>query len=300
MFKATYKDWPNRHKKLLHVTAAVMILLFVLMWFGIYPRWRALLALQEEVQNNHEKLEKYGIPLDAELLNTHIHECIDSLEDRNGNKGLVSVSNDVIERATRTFDDVIREAYPPTDELSSREIFYTTSTRIDYKDLYDRISSEFKESGINISLKSLEPEEDNSEPVFQLMLKLWTLRYLLRAAVQNNLTIEKNNEGMARINVMRTTAYSMSENEKPYLLEFPIILRFKGTMDNFLSFMKAIQQDNVCLPMKTISVHSTPPSDFPAGESRDISELNFRITCSSFFKPQSANAKKAAKGDSLQ
>ncbi len=300
MFKATYRDWPNRHKKLLHVTAAVMVLLLVLMWLGIYPRWRGLVSLRDDVKDMRTKLEKMGIPLDATMLNEHIHDCIASLEDHDGRKGLVSISNDIIDRATKTFDDDIREAYPPTEGASSFDLFYNNSTRIDYKDLYDRITSEFKEHDISISQKNFEPDEDSSEPVFQLMLKLWTVRYLARALVQNNLSLEKNEEGGSRIHPMRTIAYTLSPKEEPYLLEFPVILRFSGTMDNFLSFLKSLQNENIFLPMKTISVHSTPPEDFPPGEKRDIKVLHFRITCSSFYKAPSAVAPKDKGGEARQ
>ena len=297
MFKPNYKDLPNRHKKLLHLTAAALFVMLVIMWFVIYPRLKWRTAFQEEISAERTRLRKSGVPLDAQMLNAHIRECIDSLEDTNGSKGLVSISNETIERATRTFDDDIREAYPPTDSSSSMELFYNNSTRIDYKDLFDRISSEFKEYDISISQKTFEPDEDNSEPVFQLMLKLWTTRYLVRAAVKNNLTIHKDEDGLAQIHAMRTTAYTLSANEKPYLLEFPIVMRFNGTMDNFLSFMKAIQNDNLFLPMKTISVNSKPPADFPPGESRNITELSFRITCSSFFKTQQEKVVKTANGE---
>jgi len=300
MYKTNYRDLPHRHKKLLHLTAAALLVMLVMMWFGIYPRmkWRA--SFEEQIMEERAKLKKSGVPLDATVLNAHIRECIDSLEDKNGSKGLVSISNEIIEKATRTFDDDIREAYPATETASSMELFYNNSTRIDYKDLFDRISSEFKEYDISISQKTFEPDEDNSEPVFQLMLKLWTTRYLVRAAVKNNLTLAKNEDGLSRINVMRTAAYTLSQNENPYLLEFPIALRFSGTMENFLSFMKSLQNDNLFLPMKTISVKSKPPVDFPPGESRNITELDFRITCSSFFNtPQDKNDKgnKSPNGD---
>ena len=298
MFKTNYKDLPKRHKKLLHLTAAALFVTLVLMWFVIYPRVKWQASFREQIQSERTRLEKSKVPLDAKLLNDHIRECIDSLEDSHGNKGLVSISDDIIERATRTFDDDIRETYPPTDISSSMELFYNNSTRIDYKDLYDRISSEFKEYDISISQKALEPDEDNSEPVFQLMLKLWTMRYLVRSAVKNNLSIDKDADGYSRINAMRTTAYTLAANEKPYLLEFPIVMRFNGTMDNFLSFMKSLQNNNLFLPMKTISVNSRPPSDFPPGESRDINELSFRVTCSSFFKTQPEKVVNATDGES--
>ncbi|MBQ7651497.1 MAG: hypothetical protein IJS15_11095 [Victivallales bacterium] len=298
MFKTNYKDLPNRHKKLLHFTAAALFVMLILMWFVIYPRlkWRA--SFQEEILIERAKLKKSGVPLDARMLNDHIRECIDSLEDTGKSKGLVSISNDIIERATRTFDDDIRETYPKTESSSSMELFYNNSTRIDYKDLYDRITSEFKEYDISISQKTLEPDEDNSEPVFQLMLKLWTMRYLVRAAVKNNLLMDKDEEGFSRINAMRTTAYTLSPNDMPYLLEFPIVLRFSGTMENFLSFIKSLQNDNLFIPMKTILVNSRPPSDFPPGESRDITGLSFRVTCSSFFKTQPDKPVKPTVGES--
>lgn len=284
MFRPSFKDWPFRHKRLLHATAAVLAVILAVLWGVVYPNWRRLQTLEDDVNTMRKRLEKKQIQLDAALLQEHIRRCNAAMEDSKEHKGLVSISNETIDMATRSFDDDIRDAYPATENSSSADLFIESSTKIDYKDLYDRVASEFSNYNVKLSQKSIEPDEENNEPVYQLMLKLWTIRNIVRAAVQNNLKVENNENDISRIHALKTVAYTIGNDDQPYLLEFSVSIRMSGTMENFLSFAKALQKDNLFMPIKTITVYSDPPGVFPPGQSTEINSLHFRTTCSAFFK----------------
>ena len=102
----------------------------------------------------------------------------------------MKAADDTLARAAMTFHNEIHNVYPSDEPrgLSPEDQFVYNSTRIDYKDLSDRIKSEFKEKNIIITEKRF--ETDTAEPVFHLMLKLWVIRILLHNALDNSLAVE--------------------------------------------------------------------------------------------------------------
>ncbi len=189
-----------------------------------------------------------------------------------------------------TFRNEIHNVYPSDEPhgLSPEDQFVYNSTRIDYKDLSDRIKSEFKEKNIIITEKCF--ETDTAEPVFHLMLKLWVIRILLHNALDNSLAVEAEENGEARISATRTFAYAIgSDTAKPYLLEFPVSIHLTGTMENFLKFIKSLQEKDLYLPLKHIRVYSEPPKELPPGAKIDVSQLHFRASFSAFFPAPSSN-----------
>ncbi|MBO7619874.1 MAG: hypothetical protein J6T06_05140, partial [Victivallales bacterium] len=173
MFKPSYKDWPKGYHRLLHYTIILMAVALAALWLGIYPRWRNLLSLQTQNEQKRAKLEKSGVLLDPAMLKTHIEECNDILNGKQDTDGLVKAADETLARAAMTFRNEIHNVYPSDEPrgLSPEDQFVYNSTRIDYKDLSDRIKSEFKEKNIIFTEKNF--ETDTAEPVFHLMLKLW-------------------------------------------------------------------------------------------------------------------------------
>ena len=268
MFKPSYKDWPKGYHRLLHYTIILMVVSLAALWLGVFPRWRNLESLREQNEQKRAKLEKSGVLLDPAMLKQHIEEC----------------------RAALTFRNEIHNVYPSDEPhgLSPEDQFVYNSTRIDYKDLSDRIKSEFKEKNIIITEKCF--ETDTAEPVFHLMLKLWVIRILLHNALDNSLAVEAEENGEARISATRTFAYAIgSDTAKPYLLEFPVSIHLTGTMENFLKFIKSLQEKDLYLPLKHIRVYSEPPKELPPGAKIDVSQLHFRASFSSFFPAPSSN-----------
>ncbi len=294
MFQPTYRDWPKGYHQLLHYTVILAVLMLVIFWLGIYPRWHNLETLRKSVDQQSRALEKNDVQLDSNVLKAHIKKCDAILQGEPRQPGLVSVADDTIARATATFQDEIRSLYPGVspEGLGPQEQFVANSTRIDYKDLSDRIKSEFKEKGIVFSEKRI--ETDSAEPVFHLMLKLWAIRHLVRGALACGLEVERNEEGEARISATRTLAFSLEkDNSKPYLLEFPVMLSLSGGMEELLSFMHTLQEGEVFLPVKNIRIHSQPPASIRPGERLDLKRLHFHLRVSAFFPMPSLPAAKA-------
>ncbi|MBO7619054.1 MAG: hypothetical protein J6T06_00980, partial [Victivallales bacterium] len=217
-------------------------------------------------------------------------ECNDILNGKQDTDGLVKAADDTLARAAMTFRSEIHNVYPSDEPrgLSPEDQFVYNSTRIDYKDLSDRIKSEFKEKNIIFTEKCF--ETDTAEPVFHLMLKLWTCRILLHNALANSLAVETEENGEAKLSATHTLAYAIgNDNAKPYLLEFPVTLHLVGTMENFLKFIKSLQENDLYLPIKNIRVYSQPPQELPVGAKLDLSQLHFRVIFSAFFPAPSSN-----------
>ena len=290
MFKPSYKDWPKGYRKLLHYTIILLVVSLAALWLGLYPSWRSLENLREKNEEKRAKLEKSGVQLNPDMLKKHIEECNDILNGTQDASGLVKTADETLNKATATFRNEIHNSYPSDEPhgLSPEDQFVYNSTRIDYKDLSDRIKSEFKERNIIISEKRF--EADTAEPVFHLMLKLWTIRILLRNALASSLSVDADENGEAKISAIRTLAYSIgNDNAKPYLLEFPVTIHLTGTMENFLKFVDSLHEHDLYLPIKNIRVNSEPPKELPPGAKLDISQLHFRVTCSAFFPASSSN-----------
>ena len=284
MFKPTYKEWPKGYRNLLHYTIILMMAVLTALWLGIYPRWKGLGNLLEKITSQQSKLEKSGVALNSDMLKKHIAECNDILNGTETAEGLVKIADETIAKAAETFKNDIHNIYPSDEPngLSPEDQFVYNATRIDYKDLSDRIKSEFKEKNVIINEKSF--ETDTAEPVFHLMLKLWTIRILLRSAIASSLAVDSTENGEARLSATRTIAYSNgNDNAKPYLLEFPVSIHLTGTMDNFLNFAKSLQQNGFYLPIKNLRVFSEPPKTLPPGAKAEIERIHFRVTCSAFF-----------------
>lgn len=284
MFEPTFKDWPRSHRRLLFVTIILMVTAVAVLWFLIYPRWRVLVEIQSANDDMRTKLQKQGVRLDHDMLQRHNEECIKALNGTFNTPGLIAKADETIEKATSTFHKDILELYlgDETHGKSQEEIFITNTTRIDYIDLADRIKSEFKTKNIIFSEKYL--ERDTAEPIYQLILKLWTVRAVVRTALDNHLTVEEDQNGEASIKARRTIAYALNQhNANHYLLEFPISFRFNGTMDNFMAFAKSLNSNGTFLTLKHIRIFSQPPKEFPPEAHLSVSDLNFNVVYSTFF-----------------
>lgn len=298
MYKPKLKDWPYSHVRLMHITVSGLALALLVLWLLVYPSWRRLKVLRQDTEAARIELEKSGIQLDEAVLSRHISDCIASLAGDETRLGLVDVAGNAMALAMQTFADEINAAYASESSTATRqsavEKFVEGSTRIDYKVLYDRVYSECASCNVDISQATISPDEDSNEPVYQQMLKLWTMRFLVMQAVDNGLSFETAKDNAPAIRAFRSKAYLNKGSERPYLLEFPVLLRMEGKLENFISFAKGLQGGRRFLPIKSIEIHSTPPGDFPPGERRELSNLHFRIVCSAFFvEPQPANGEQA-------
>ena len=284
-----YRQWPRFHRQLLQFTLIMLALLLLVLWFHVFPRWQVLRQQSEQIEYDKKKFENNKYPLDALLLEQHLKECEEQLQGANGKDGLVTLSAKTLEMASSTFKNDIQTAYPPDDDSDTKEtaeeVFINHSSRIDFKDLFDRLNTSLNESGLSITVQSLGLEEESLEPVYQQILKLWTIRKLITLAADNHLTIESTTEGIADIRAPRVVAYTLdAKAETPYLLELPVRIHLAGTMQDFLKFVKSLQGNDIFIPMKRLIIYSKPPQTLPPGETKNIDTLHFSVVCTSFFK----------------
>lgn len=291
MYRPKIKDWPAGYIRLMQFAAVVAVLTVFVLWFGAYPRWRRMQVLRQEVENTRRELEKGGVLIDQSVLKGHISKCRISLNGDELRPGLVVKADTALEMAANTFTEEIENAYPGP---SSRDFFIEGATRIDYKDLYDRVSSEFASSGVVLRQTIFSSGDENEEPVYQQMLKLWTIRRLVRTALKNGLKIESDSDNVSRIRALKSISYinidksadNRAQQNEPYLMEFPVRMFISGSMEKFLGFAADLQADGSFLPIKNISIYTLPPDELPPGETRRVSELKIKVVCSSFFALQ--------------
>ncbi len=283
-----YRNWPLRHRRLLQVTLALLVLFLFAFWTRIFPRWKFLNKLEQDLAQERSTLKRHDYPMDATALKEHLDTCLRQLEGTRQKGGLIQVADETLKYATSTFHEDIIKAYPTESyaRTTSEEIFIRNATRIDYKDLYDRVSSEFQAENISFNPKTFGLEDDSPEPPYQMMIKLWTVRKMVALALKHHLKIEEGEpSGSAYLRILPVIAYTLGKSsDKPYLLEFPIRMKVGGTMEDFLQFIGELQTDEVYLPLKALEIHSTPPADLPPGEERLVDQLHFSIVCSSFFR----------------
>ena len=284
-----YSQWPKYPRQLLQFTLVMLALLLLVLWLHVLPRWQVLRQQSEQLEYDRKKFESNKYPMDLALIEQHLNECQEQLMGSNGSDGLIKLSAKTLEMASNTFKSDIHTAYPP-ESLASTEtpenVFVNHASRIDFKDLFDRLNTSLSVEEITITVQSLGLDEESPEPVYQQILKLWTIRKLVFLATENQLSVESNSEGTAAaIRANRVVAYKLDDkDEVPYLLEFPVRIHLSGTMKDFLKFVKSLQGNDTFIPMKRLIIHSLPPQTLPPGETKTIETLHFSIVCSSFFK----------------
>ena len=71
----------------------------------------------------------------------------------------------------------------------------------------------------------------------------------------------------------------------PYLAEFPISLRLRGSLDSMLKFLKELQGSNLFLPVSSFEIFAMPPERIVGGADGVLSSgvLYFNFVCSSFL-----------------
>ena len=282
MFSPTYHNLPGHQRRLLAVT-----LLFLAGFAGIY------LFLLKPARTRCDEFRAKVVQSEAELLKTQWPHNPRELTEQlaavqlilNGaspeNPGLVDTANAAIAQATCTFRKEIRDRFD--DNIQ----FMNSVTRIDYKDLYDRITSELKGAGVTLKDSHFAPAENNQTPIYQQIFKLWTAELLVQIARRNQLKILTDGEASA-IDPLAPIAYVASEapGTPPYLVEFPVRIRLQGKVADFLAFMSELQNDRRFIPMKHLSVTTAPPSKPVPGTENVVDEATFNVVCSAFLLPE--------------
>ena len=283
MFSPTFQDWPRLNRLMLFALLAVLGTALLVLYLYVMPKWRQHQDYQQAIREKENRLAATPWPQDTELLRHQYRLIREKLDGVPGTDqiGLAKLSEDIIQQATSTFSERI------LSQFDSARHFINGVSRLDYKDSYDRFAQELAEQQLTIESTRFGLNEDGQDPVWQMILKLWTAQTLCQLARENHLSILADEDGNAAITALPPISYALTEKDAPppYLLEFPVQLRLAGHLEDFLRFAQQLSTPVRFLPLKQLEISTTPPDPPIPGQTNRVDTAVFTIVCSSFFQP---------------
>ncbi len=276
-------SWPQRNRRLFVACAVAVAVLVIWNLFFISPLRRNYRNMRNTVRQKEAQLDAAGWPKDEQALIRQLDMAMKTLngDEEQALQGLTQVTEDIIDLASATFRERIEMSNP--DGIVA---FMDSVTKIDYKLLYDNVAAEFAKHGVTLDATYFGLADDSQEPIWRMIFKLWTAEELVTLAAKNHLTIVSDENGIAKVRALSPKCYALTDGEDadPYLLEFPVRITVEGASYDLLSFINDLQSEQRFMPVKQISVRTTPPAIPAAGGDVAVATLRSTLTCSSFFK----------------
>ena len=284
MFTPTFQDWPRPNRLLLYALLTTFVLALLVLYLYVMPKWRQYQNYQQTIAEKEAQLAATPWPQEMKLLKLQYENVRERLDGIPGTDqiGLATLTEGILRQATSTFEERILA------QFDSPQHFITSVSRIDYQGAYDRFAQELAEQELTLDAAYFGLNEDGQEPVWQMILKLWTAQQICQMAQKNHLSIV-GEDGIAALTALPPISYALDEAESmpPYLLEFPARVKLMGRLDDFLCFAQSLS-DSVCfLPIRQLEVHTLPPQPPIPGQVNRVDTAVFTIVCSSFLQPRS-------------
>lgn len=288
MFIPEIKDWPAPHRKLLFALLIAIVAILLLAWLFLAPRLRQYQKTRELCKECEAELAKWIWPSNAQQLQTQYNISQEKLLGDETIPGLRQIATSAVQRAVSSFQEQIKTAYPAETPEESLQLFVNTASRIDYRLFANQIDQELQKQNLHLPAALLTVEENSKTPIYQKVLHIWTLQKLLHIALESNLAIAPSaTEGECEVALLPVLSYRINQSDTdPYLQEFPVKFTVTGTLDTFLAFLKALQDNEAFLPVKQLAIESRPPQEATAGQDVVIQQHAFTVVCTSFFLPQ--------------
>jgi len=299
MFKPEYKDWPMAHRRLMGIFVAVLAVWGLLFWLLVSPKWLLYKKTMREHDALAKKTKKIAWPQDASLLRKQLEQCQNELNGAQETTGLKTLEKEVMAKATSTFNAEIAAAYAAPTLNESIRIFTENASRIDYKFIASQLEAELIKRNCHLPPQLMTIEENAETPIYQKVLHIWTLRLVIEKAYAQELELVADGQGgNCAVSLLPTISYKLFQKEKkPYLQEFPVQLKLRGTIDAFLKFAASLQQSDCFVPMKQMSVSSLPPEDVSLGHDVSVASQEFCVVCTSLFQPPRSEAQREKQQD---
>ncbi len=289
------RPWPKCHKTLLGVTIVLALVLLGVAFLRLRPNWNEYRDLTDERAFLEEKLKASAWPRDSQRLEALLKEYEKRLnKDTGTGVGLKAQTDQVLRQATSLFLKRI------TDEYGSVADFMQKASQTEYKDQYDRLDSYLLGKQLQLDPATYGLNVSTSEPQkYQMLLKLWTTQAVVETALACNLRIASRRAGgqggrpAAQITALPMRPYILSVNSAaPYLMEFPVQLEVRGSMESFSKFVDALCSDGKFLPMTCMEISVTAPAvgkrtAKPDQDGRIRTHgIVARVVCSGFSLPE--------------
>ena len=80
-------------------------------------------------------------------------------------------------------------------------------------------------------------------------------------------------------------AYMIKDKTTPYLAEFPVALKLKGSLNSMMEFLNKLQGDDLFLPVSSFEIFAVPPAKIAGGADGQLvsGTMHFNLVCSSFL-----------------
>lgn len=290
------KDWPLQYRVLARLAMGALALLVMGCLFILHPTRARLERQKAEIERKTDYLKGMQLPLDSVLLGERLRDAMRLLEgdDDEDMTGLLAVARETLEEATQPLDARIRQNYG--DNLA----FIYGATRLDSKDLQERIIKEFGEG--NPKFLGMNPEEIREQPVWQTIAKLWTVREILGEARDAGLEVAPPAaDGKPSVTAMPIVGYTLDDTSSGsiYLLEFPVNATFSGTLAQFLVFVQSLQDERRFIPLKRLSIRTLPPEALLAGSDNAVDKCLFTVRCCAFMAAKGTEPQPPDRGDEV-
>ena len=293
------QQWPEKHRTLLGVVFLLTIACVLFGMIRLRPSWMAYDEARSDHARVERKLEESQWPRDSERMRKLLDSYQTMLNGRKDEPGLKKQVDELMLRATSMFAGRIKKEYGVSAEDSGIVNFMEKASQIEYKDQFNRLYTELEGKGVRLEQPVFGMDESTAEPFkYQMRLKLWTVEALTELVLKHNLRFtreagagsrDRNNPSMITVLPMR--AYVIDKNDKaPYLLEFPVRMEVQGSMANFASFVDALQDEGVFLPMSQMEMRTVLPNlrQPPRANQDDemvVQNVVVTVVCSAFFRP---------------
>ncbi len=295
------KQWPAQHKNLAACMLFVIVACLTFVFLAIRPMLVSVNDKREELEEIQKKLREAGWPMRIAPL-TALHESYRKrLEGTNRKRsdgtvdgGLIARSEEVLKYSTGLFKRKIDSIFGSTHD------FMNDVSRLDYVEEFNQLEQRLSAYDIRLAEKVFGLSEDTAGvETYQLLLQVWTVDAVVRLLQKCNLAVTKEpipvptglgNDVMASsIRVMPAITYVLQPGDKdPYVMEFPVRITLRGSVDDFMTFVKSLNMDDSFLALNRFEIFTENPN--VAGRpgpdvSIQVKKLQAVVQCSAFFRP---------------
>jgi hypothetical protein len=274
------KSWLYIHRLLLGIALAVFGLQLLLYIMVLRPQKSAIAEHRESITKKRQRLTGTEWPLQAEVLKQYDSTLLAKLE---GPGGIQEQATQLMRRAASTFQERIARNHEQASD------FMQGVSRLDYQEEFNRVQRRAAGQGIYFSPEVLNLAEDTAiQHIYQAMLQVWALDSLLDCVQHSGMGIathqqlSSSSDGgkhpVALVSMQPMEAYfTDAKSSVPYLLEFPIRLTLIGQSEQFLSFLQALDSEQLFMPIRHFECQLLPP------KGDQDAQLRAELSCVAFF-----------------
>ena len=294
--------WPPKYRILavacfLVATTALLVYLFMLRPLSVEVAGR-----QDAVEKEIADIHRNAWPADPDQL-----EILKRQEQNRLNTLKINLA-EIQERATQTFADRIQAKYGP-DAVDDPEKFIRYAGVLDYQIYYEEITSNWQKRGVALVPEVLKLSTvSEADDIHQSVLQLWSLDKILETVARNGMrpltTFVRIPKTGARgvtetvppsaYQTVRAAAVTLlpvreyrtqKDAEAGYLLEMPVRLTVRCTIDQLDAFLRDLSSESYLVPLNAIEIYKLPSTR----RDRESKILEVKMECSTFYPMQREN-----------